>query len=404
VRPPATSLLLTLALGLALCGRAVCGGPVTSELRGRARSLVRPGTPPARMGTRALRRLPGVGRGLAAALVEARSAPGGVHWQDVPGIGPVRANALRAWARSRGLGPEPLRSGCEQDCAACSDAPSDGGYPGSMRSAHRSLRLLLLALGSACGPSVPDRHVGAPSEAAEVSGGEATPEPSARRAEPTAGLTEAGTKEDTVPVRGIFLDLPDGRVNGLEAGPDQGQIVLLLHGKWYSARTWEEIGTLAILGEAGYRAVAIDWPGFGSSPDIPRFTPSNLLRDLIDALGGSPVVLVAPSMSGRFAFDLIHRDPRLLAGFVPVAPAGVTPTRFMGVEFPTLIVWGEADEVVPVRQARVLETQFPGAYVETFKLAPHACYLHDPGRFNDILLRFAAVCYPSGGASPAPGR
>lgn len=37
--------------------------------------------------------------------------------------------------------------------------------------------------------------------------------------------------------------------------------VLFLHGQAFTSKTWEALGTLALLAAEGYRAVAIDLPG-----------------------------------------------------------------------------------------------------------------------------------------------
>lgn len=46
--------------------------------------------------------------------------------------------------------------------------------------------------------------------------------------------------------------------------------VVLLHGKAFKSHTWEQLGTLQLLSQKGYRAVAIDLPGEHSA----HFCPS----------------------------------------------------------------------------------------------------------------------------------
>lgn len=37
--------------------------------------------------------------------------------------------------------------------------------------------------------------------------------------------------------------------------------VIFLHGQSFTSKTWEELGTLALLSESGHHAIAIDLPG-----------------------------------------------------------------------------------------------------------------------------------------------
>jgi alpha-beta hydrolase superfamily lysophospholipase len=64
--------------------------------------------------------------------------------------------------------------------------------------------------------------------------------------------------EGTIKVQGQNLFFRETR-------PGSGQpvrfSVLLLHGIRFSSETWQNLGTLQRLAEAGYRAVAIDLPG-----------------------------------------------------------------------------------------------------------------------------------------------
>lgn len=43
--------------------------------------------------------------------------------------------------------------------------------------------------------------------------------------------------------------------------PHRRPDVLFLHGQAFTSKTWEALGTLALLAGEGYRAVAIDLPG-----------------------------------------------------------------------------------------------------------------------------------------------
>lgn len=42
--------------------------------------------------------------------------------------------------------------------------------------------------------------------------------------------------------------------------PPGAQNVLFLHGAKFSAKTWEDIGTLEFVAEKGYRVAAVDLP------------------------------------------------------------------------------------------------------------------------------------------------
>ncbi len=102
---------------------------------------------------------------------------------------------------------------------------------------------------------------------------------------------------------------------------DRGPWVLLLHGIGGGQAIWDEhhSGTAPAIAAAGFRAVAIDLPGYGASAVLP---PGGLpdmadhLLQLVEALGASPVLLLGHSMGGMLAQEFVAQHPSRVAGLV----------------------------------------------------------------------------------------
>lgn len=170
-----------------------------------------------------------------------------------------------------------------------------------------------------------------------------------------------------------------------------GVPVLLLHGAAFSSKTWVELGTPQRLAEAGHPVFAVDLPGFGLSP--PSTEPAEgVVARLLDDLGLARAVVVAPSMSGRFALPFAATSPERCAGLVAVAPVAIDESapRLAGSAVPALLVWGSGDRIVPVEKAETLRACFEDARLEVLEGARHPCYLDEPERFHALLLGFLA--------------
>jgi len=110
----------------------------------------------------------------------------------------------------------------------------------------------------------------------------------------------------------------------LPAYEEQGRgdtAVLLLHGVGGGAAIWSDTasGTARAIAGAGYRAVAVDLPGYGASaamgsPDLQ--TMVGAVRALIRHLGAQRTVLLGHSMGGMVAQELLARDPAGVHGLV----------------------------------------------------------------------------------------
>lgn len=204
---------------------------------------------------------------------------------------------------------------------------------------------------------------------------------------PAAVRAEERAKEATTPFE---VEIDGQTIHGRSAGPESGAPVLLLHGAAFDSGTWEKLGTLAVLSEAGFRAVAVDLPGFGASKQA-HADPDHFLEKLLPALHLERPVIVSPSMSGRFSLPFVLAHPQRVAGFVPVAPVGAVAyaARLHGSPVPALVVWGERDTVFPSSQAQPLADAFADATVLLLPGARHPAYLDQPERFHHELVAFA---------------
>jgi pimeloyl-ACP methyl ester carboxylesterase len=163
-------------------------------------------------------------------------------------------------------------------------------------------------------------------------------------------------------------------VNGIELAvteAGEGPLVVLCHGFPELAYSWRR--QLPALAAAGYRAIAPDMRGFGSSsapPEIEAYDILSLCGDmagLLDALGEQQAVFVGHDWGANVTWWMAAIHPervRAVAGlsvpFVPRAPAAPIPImrEHLGEDF--YIVWfqepGVADEALSRDVRRTLTT------------------------------------------------
>ncbi|CAF0927822.1 unnamed protein product [Adineta ricciae] len=183
-----------------------------------------------------------------------------------------------------------------------------------------------------------------------------------------------------------------------EAG-DGSFNILLLHGQSFSSKNWEKIGTLQYLASWGYRAFAIDLPGYGNSslPVVQETAAAHWLTRLIHVLRLSDFVIISPSMSGRFSLPYVlqsHPKRHTFRGFIPISPVGTQnfkSSEYKDLTVPTLIVHGEHDN--RFRSAIEKLKEIPSSEVLTIKNASHACYIDQPLEFHNALRQFLYSVY-----------
>jgi pimeloyl-ACP methyl ester carboxylesterase len=109
-----------------------------------------------------------------------------------------------------------------------------------------------------------------------------------------------------------------------------GKTVLLLHGKIYNGRYWQDV--IQKLTQAGYRVIVPDQMGFGrsSQPDHFQYSFQQLAlntRDLLDHLQIKNVYVVGHSMGGMLATRFALMFPQRVKALVLENPIGLEDWR-----------------------------------------------------------------------------
>jgi pimeloyl-ACP methyl ester carboxylesterase len=119
------------------------------------------------------------------------------------------------------------------------------------------------------------------------------------------------------PVDRVARDRDERPVAWREAGPPDGELVVLLHGIGGSRIAWEP--QLSSLSAAGYLAAAWDMPGYGASAPPHEWSFDALARAAatwIRGFGEGAAHVVGLSMGGMVALHLALGNPNLVRSLV----------------------------------------------------------------------------------------
>ncbi|CAM9975715.1 unnamed protein product [Lampetra fluviatilis] len=191
--------------------------------------------------------------------------------------------------------------------------------------------------------------------------------------------------------------------------------VLLLHGAAFTSQTWQELGTMNVLANNSFRAVALDLPGdqggleyecggdmaersqvcrYGNSPTMSAVNTdelkASLLLEVFKALHMERPILISPSMSGKFSLPYLMSRGQRLRAFIPIAPSHTTKYKsneYEKIQTPTLIVYGGLDKNLGVQSLQRL-ILLPNHRVLELPQAGHPAYKDQPHLFHQGLLDF----------------
>ncbi|QIW24894.1 alpha/beta hydrolase [Sulfolobus sp. S-194] len=185
-----------------------------------------------------------------------------------------------------------------------------------------------------------------------------------------------------------FVNVKGAKIHFIEEG--EGKPFLLFHGARFNAYTWVETGTVSSIASARFKAISIDFPGFGKSQNGDFDSLSSFIKDFMDTMNIEKAYLLGASMGGEAILGFAVDNPNMVEGLVLVGAVGVPSyeSKLKNLDGkPILLIWGEKDSISPRRNAEIILN-----HIKSAKLIivgkQHACYLDDAKKFNEEIVKF----------------
>ncbi len=185
-----------------------------------------------------------------------------------------------------------------------------------------------------------------------------------------------------------FINVKGAKIRVIEEG--EGKPVFLFHGARFNAETWVNTGTVNAIAQAGFKAISVDFPGYGKSERGNYTILSEFIRDLVYTLGVSKAYYLGASMGGEAVLGFALNVPEKVEGVILVGAVGVDKYKEKLMYLngkKVLLIWGKEDTVAPIRNAKMILDAVPTAKL-VYVGKQHACYLDDPEAFNQEVVSF----------------
>lgn len=185
-----------------------------------------------------------------------------------------------------------------------------------------------------------------------------------------------------------FINVKSAKIRVIERG--DGKPVFLFHGARFNAETWVSTGTVDAIADAGFRAISVDFPGFGKSERGGYTVLSDFIKDLVSYYGVNKAYYLGASMGGEAVLGFAVTSPERVEGLILVGAVGVDKYKeklvFLNGK-KVLLIWGENDTVAPIKNAKLILDAVQSAKL-VYVGSQHACYLDDPEKFNQEVVNF----------------
>ncbi|XP_055356694.1 uncharacterized protein LOC129601814 [Paramacrobiotus metropolitanus] len=168
--------------------------------------------------------------------------------------------------------------------------------------------------------------------------------------------------------------------------------VLLLHGARFNSETWVTVDTTKTLAAMGFRATAIDLPGFGNTPGSVLFGDRAVMfiENFCQAHKITKPIIVAPSIGGQYALPYIMARPynvSALIALVPTAPERFTKDQFYLLKIPVLLMYGSKDHNLGKQVAKAMSS-IPNFQVRVIEEAHSSVFVDQPDEFHRTVYTF----------------
>ncbi|MDP8024034.1 MAG: alpha/beta fold hydrolase [Nitrososphaeria archaeon] len=185
-----------------------------------------------------------------------------------------------------------------------------------------------------------------------------------------------------------YAEIEGAKIRYLEEG--EGRPVIMLHGASFTADVWAKTGTIEAVSSAGWKALALDMPGFGKSEKGNFSSISSFLSAFVDQLKLEKFVMMGASLGGKEALEYSTAHSEKILGLILVGAVGVWlyEERLPKLkDKPTLLIWGSEDAISPKENYETLLKYLKKAKLEIIGKI-HPCYLEEPEKFNSAVVSF----------------
>lgn len=185
-----------------------------------------------------------------------------------------------------------------------------------------------------------------------------------------------------------FLELRGAKIRYLDEG--SGRPIILLHGASFTADVWNKTGTINAIKDAGWRAIAVDMPGFGKSEKGEFETVSSFLSAFTEYLKLEKFALLGASLGGKEAleYSTLHYEKVLALILVGAVGVWLYESKLHNLsQTPALLIWGSEDTISPPENYQILLKYLKKAELKIIGKV-HPCYLEEPDKFNEAVKSF----------------